>query len=305
MTRFLAQLAGTLHRAVFGNILCLQVAPCRVRCALCPWGRAPHPADARAGMMSFDLFGRIVDKFAAEEVRLRSLWFNLWCEPLLNPDLCRMIRYGRERLSPPSLWVGTSLNHLEDPEALLGAGATRIAVTVSGMTQETYGRNHRGGDIGAVLANLRALAQAKRRLSSPTALWLRYLDLPYNRGEAALARRFCAQNGVVFEHAHAYVTTVDDCLALREGRADLQAAYEGFLDMAAERSRMRELPWPGACWLRDCQFAVTWDGRLLPCCGVFDRKHELGSLFDRPLRDLRRLEPAVCRECARTPVAFR
>ncbi|CAO0821310.1 hypothetical protein DFAR_2230007 [Desulfarculales bacterium] len=63
-------------------------------------------------------------------------------------------------------------------------------VGISGISQKVYGQYHRGGQLGTVLENLRAVAAYKCRhsLSQPFLEW-KFLAFPYSRHQMALARR--------------------------------------------------------------------------------------------------------------------
>jgi hypothetical protein len=134
---------------------------CNLRCPGCLVRRPAWAGDApAAAMMSFDLFEKSVHDFLPFLLKV-----NLYDEgePLLNPEVFRMVRHLRERGVGACMSSNFSLPLSEDRlEALLHCGLEHLIVSVDGATQETYERYRVGGRLDLVLSNLRRLIALQR-----------------------------------------------------------------------------------------------------------------------------------------------
>ena len=194
----------------------IDVSNCNLRCVLCPRGGINGLRNESRGMMEFELFTRIVEKFVSENVRVKYLAFGNWGEPLLNPEISRMVSYAKRKRrflnADGRILISTNLNHLPtDPTEFLESGIDTLRISLSGMTQEVYSKNHVGGNVEQVLCNILELAAAikRRKLNKPD-LHLIYSDLVYNKKDAQLARKFCDEHGLTFCDARMYICTVGD-----------------------------------------------------------------------------------------------
>ena len=178
--------------------LYIDTSHCNLRCVMCPRGGVNGLKNEGMGLMDFELFKGIIDKLVKEKISINGLGFGNSGEPLLNPALPKMIKYAVDTLQPAfmepkgKIKITTNLNHLIDPVGLLGSGVTNIIVSNSGMTQDVYSRNHKGGKIESVLKNIKELADIKKsRNMHDVALEMIFHDLVYNKEDAGQARQFC------------------------------------------------------------------------------------------------------------------
>src|SRR5689334_4667661 len=150
----------------------LQVEPvgqCNLRCRMCPIQfRRDGPPYGPPAFMDFDVFTRLVDQFPdLEELQLQGLG-----EPMMHPRFFDMVAYATGR----GIKVGTNTNLtlLNDRRAELcvTSGLAELHASVDGATAETYERIRVRAKFDRVVANLRRLVEAKRRLGSRTP-WVR------------------------------------------------------------------------------------------------------------------------------------
>jgi len=300
-----ALLAKTDLDFPLGATLCVEISGCNLKCAMCPRGGVHGLVNGRSGLMDAALFGRILAKFREEKIGVAELWFANWGEPLLNPAFPEMARHARACLPDARLTLFTNLTRLPNPEAVAGAGLDVIEVSLSGMTQETYGRNHAGGDLKKVLENLAALGAAKKRLRSPVEIVLKFHDYVYNKSDAAEAAELCRKNGFTFRLNWCYISSVEGCASFQKDRERFSKFYEGFIDLERNQAAARTLKSPRECILKRSMVTVDFDGRLFPCCGVYEEKNLMCSLFDVKIADIPYLAPEICRVCAATPIGWR
>jgi MoaA/NifB/PqqE/SkfB family radical SAM enzyme len=174
-------------------------------------------------------------------------------------------------------------------EALVGAGCARVNVSVDGADEAAYGRMRPGGELGLVLANVRRLAEARRRAGSDRpaiSLWMvgtteNVRSLPslarlarvagadevylqrlafFGRGLATASASVHRSLGgrvleVVREAAEA--CRLEGVRLSGSGRLD-PGRLDEWAARAAEDWRDCERPWTG--------LYVAWDGTVHPCC---------------------------------------
>ncbi|RLE17245.1 MAG: hypothetical protein DRJ08_02240 [Acidobacteria bacterium] len=129
---------------------------CDLNCRICP--SKDETTKARM-LLPFETFRKFVDE-AGDTLLYMILWS--WGEPILNPELARMVRYATDRniLTVTS----TNLNRLSDAQAmeLIQSGLSALIIAVDGTKKESYLAQRRGGDFDRVLKNIRTLVAAKK-----------------------------------------------------------------------------------------------------------------------------------------------
>ena len=70
-----------------------------------------------------------------------------------------------------------------------------FVVTISGINEDIYNINHKGGNINNVLQNLKIISESEKR----NLVILRLLHFDYNEGEVFEARRLAQQLGMTFQ----------------------------------------------------------------------------------------------------------
>ncbi|MBW8865923.1 MAG: radical SAM protein [Acidobacteria bacterium] len=174
-------------------------AACNISCnqACC----APETGITRtrqAGMLDFDLFRRVVDEVGASLVRID--FFN-YGEAFLHKRAVEMCEYIKSRF--PHIYLYTSTNGLALTEAqarrLVHSGIDEVTFSIDGATPESYAKYRQRGRFEVAVANLRAMADEKRRSGRdvPFLNW-RYILFVWNDSdeEMMLARRLAADIGV-------------------------------------------------------------------------------------------------------------
>src|SRR5262249_5516410 len=100
---------------------------------------------------------------------------------------------------PCEISTTLSLRHVDNLEETLLAGLTRMTVSVSGATQETYEINHIGGTLTYVYDNLERVRRIINQHSLQTVVNVRFIQFDYNAGEIEDVRRFAERMGFAFE----------------------------------------------------------------------------------------------------------
>lgn len=167
---------------------------CNLDCPFCPTATGVYYNDEK--MMNLERYSNIFDKIKDYAL---YIYLHKHGEATLNKDLLKIIQLTSSYKSIYTLF-STNLNTItynrEKADALVGSGISEIIASIDGASEETYGRYRRGGTLARALSNLRALAEAKARLSSKTPkLHWQFLINSFNEHELDRAREMAAEHG--------------------------------------------------------------------------------------------------------------
>ena len=182
-----------------GRMFIECTAACNISCtqACC----APETGITRtrqAGMLDFDLFRRVIDEVGPSLGRID--FFN-YGEAFLHKRAVEMCEYIKSNF--PHIYLYTSTNGLAFTEAqarrLVHSGIDEVTFSIDGATQASYEKYRQRGKFDVAIANLRAMADEKRRSGAdvPFLNW-RYILFRWNDSdeEMNLARRIASDIGV-------------------------------------------------------------------------------------------------------------
>lgn len=132
---------------------------CNLRCKMCLVSYRP-PMNRAKGSMSFDMFKRLVDDLPQlEKITLQGLG-----EPLLAPDLLRMVEYAAARDIRMGFNTNATLLTRAIAERLIQAGLCWLHVSLDGATPATYEGIRDRSHFERVYRNVAALVAAKQAL---------------------------------------------------------------------------------------------------------------------------------------------
>jgi len=173
-------------------------AACNISCAeACCAPETGITRTRQAGMLDFELFRRVVDEAGPSLVRID--FFN-YGEAFLHKRAVEMCEYIKARFPQVYLYTSTNGLALSEPQArrLARSGIDEVTFSIDGATPESYARYRRRGRFDVALANLRAMADEKRRagLDVPFLNW-RYILFRWNDSDEEMreARRLAADCG--------------------------------------------------------------------------------------------------------------
>jgi MoaA/NifB/PqqE/SkfB family radical SAM enzyme len=164
-------------------------AACNISCfqACC----APETGITRtrqAGMLDVDLFTRVMDEAGPSLGRVD--FFN-YGEAFLHKRAVEMCEYVKARF--PHIYLYTSTNGLalneESARRLVHSGIDEVTFSIDGASQATYERYRQRGRFDVAIANLRAMADEKRKAGRdvPVLNW-RYILFTWNDSDEEMQR---------------------------------------------------------------------------------------------------------------------
>lgn len=142
---------------------------CNLACNFCPCGGAHKELwqdNKKVGMMSYELFRKIIDDVARFPRKLKTLRLYKEGEPLVNPRFPDMVRYAKEREIADKIDTtsnGILLKH-DLALAIIDAGLDRINISIEALSKEEY-FNICGAkiDFDEFLENLKFLYENKKQ----------------------------------------------------------------------------------------------------------------------------------------------
>ncbi|MEO0588397.1 MAG: radical SAM protein, partial [Planctomycetota bacterium] len=286
---------------------------CNTKCQLCPTGIGLQGRPK--GKMTFEQYQSLVDRMAWH---VRDLDLSMWGDPLIVPDIYRMIRYAHDK----GVWTYISSNlhafKIEIPKSLLDKGETKDQATqlvesgldlmtcsLHGATQETYAIYQPGKKLDDSLAKIRHILATRDRLGSATPqVQLNFVVTRYNEHEIDDFQKLADDLGckAVFSTASFNARLQDkdrnlvslglsDDLAQKKVQAHVekwmpQKRLDYVLEPYIKMARDGVMPGPEYNGKKEfnCswpwrQSVINWDGNVVMCCGNFDPAEDIGNVF--------------------------
>lgn len=276
---------------------------CNTKCQLCPTGIGLKSRPK--GKMSFDQYKRLIDSLKRYLV---ALDLSMWGDPLIVPEIYDMIRYAHDR----GVWTYISSNlHAFKPDkhqaqTLIRSGLDMLTCSLHGASQETFAIYQPGKQFDDALAKVRHIIETRDRLKSATPfIQLNFVVTRHNEHEKDAFQALADELGckAVFSSPalntrflgydnNLHTLDLAPDILEKKIRAHLQEwlpkdvrhvlePYQQMLggsyrDDAFNGKKIMNCSWP---WR---QSVINWDGQVVTCCGSFDSREDMGSVFEQP-----------------------
>ena len=236
----------------------LDVEPtnaCNLRCPFCATTHNRY----RKGFMKEETWRMILDEGGRND--LYSLKFTYRGEPLLHPDLARMVRYAKE-CGIMDVYFNTNALLLTGARIreLIDAGLDRISISFEGYEKGTYEKYRVGSRFETVVGNIRRLKEIKRELGA---------QRPLVRIQTVLVPEL---TGHEKEYAEFWGPLVDEVAYLDMKNEEGNPDHRGTIDR-----------W--ACPMLWQRMTITWDGIILPCVHDIYEWMSFGNITEVSLRE--------------------
>lgn len=243
---------------------------CDLRCPECAIGGGMIRRDKR--MMSFEQFRIIADKIRPYA---RYVYLHMWGEPLLNPDIFRMISYTAQFARTNISTNGMSLTR-DKAEALISSGISEVIVSIDGVSQEVYEQYRVGGDVRKTFESLEILAETNLRHGGRVAISPQFVVFRHNQQEMEEFSRRCTALGLQASFKAPYLRN-----GSRFSYSDFPEFHRPqFDDVALLRTAMRECQNPREV------FTVLADGSVVICCHDYEGVTCFGNIFRQEVMEI-------------------
>lgn len=238
------------------NILIIESTNfCNLKCKMCP----RRFMKREVGMMSFDLFKKIIDEGSC----LEFVWMHLFGEALFNKNLVQMIEYAKEKGVKVGLSTNSKLLTQNNFDGLLLSGLDILIVNLYDDKQqdgeitvrdvdeiEGFLENKAESDTKIVVQKIKACVEPN--LNEMIDRWGRFSNvIPYVKG------------------FHSWADQIEE---ITEVGIDVVEKDE------SGEERLCLEPWRG--------FAVYWNGDCALCCNDYDGKVTVGNVNEESIDDV-------------------
>jgi MoaA/NifB/PqqE/SkfB family radical SAM enzyme len=234
---------------------------CNAKCVFCPRDEMHR----RQGVMSWDLFRKIVDECA--ELGITHVRVHNYGEPFIDRRLVDKVRYAKQKgIQEVGMISNGSLITDAVARGMIEAGLDAINISVDASGKEVFESTRLGLKYDKVIANIERLVRIRAESG---------------RRRPKLILSFVRQNNSVDEQAF-----------IEHWRAIADKIHITDLhNWAGTLNRESDVNYP--CYRPWLTFTVLWDGRVSLCCADFDGRHILGDLNSSTIKDIWNAEPYV------------
>jgi radical SAM protein with 4Fe4S-binding SPASM domain len=253
---------------------------CNLRCPLCPTGY--HGLERPQAVMSLESFNTILGKIRpyAIEVILHN-----WGEPFLNPEILPIIRSAKSAGIGTTISSNLNLVHRGDDflREVVESGLDHLTVSLDGTTQEVYETYRKGGELEAVLHNMRVLLEhrAAVRSRTPVLEW-QFLVMKHNEHQIADVRRMAREMGVDQVRLTSPGMPFDKLTNVRLADQWISENPE-YRHYHPEKIFNQGYLYAERCFYLYRAMTINPKGEVSPCCAVFHGKWDFGNLLDSSL----------------------
>lgn len=253
------------------------LSTCNAKCVFCPY---PHTSKITSqGKMEWETFKRIVDESVGFP-DLKNLVPMLQNEPFLDKDICKAVRYVKEK-SKGRLIVNLSTNAYVVPDGLIkdliDAGLDYLAISLNAFYKDTYEALLPGFKFERVMDNIDKILSynnGKMKIS------VRFLKTKQNEDEISEALKYWHGRGVRTEvvtilHNRGGAIDVEDLKPKTVGttlRESLRDKYVSFFS--------------NCCAFPFRQMYILYNGDVIMCGNDWLRNPVLGNVNKDSLKNI-------------------
>jgi molybdenum cofactor biosynthesis enzyme MoaA len=209
------------HRKKFVSLHIEPSSQCNLFCSacICATERLSDNPPPRKNL-SLSTFSKMLNEFAQSKLRIDSIAFVGFGEPLFNSDLPEMAKLSRYLFPKALIYVDTNCNFgTRRAREIANCGLSKIRLSLDGVTQQAYVEYRRSGNFDKAFEFAKTLAEEVRKTRSPTKLIWKYILFRHNdtNDEIIKAIELAAQIGVeiVFDATYGDLASKRDMNEIR------------------------------------------------------------------------------------------
>ena len=236
---------------------------CNLHCSMCP-----RELNRPFGYMDISLFHKVIDESILYGKRL-IITINKDGEPLLHPELPRMIKYAKDKKAAYKINFYTNGILLTEEKSLdlIKSGLDTIHISIDAFTNETYRKIKNSQKFETVEENVKRFVELKKKLHSKTPLVIaKIIHTPDTKDEISLFANKWKRIADFIEigEYHTWNGTLNDTSLSEQPEA---------------KQRIKRYP----CTFLWYNPVILWDGRVTTCCVDYQGKGILGDLKEETL----------------------
>ncbi len=241
---------------------------CVLHCPLCNTGRGDK--GQTKGVMKFTDFKKVFDWI---KDRVFFVWLYNWGEPLLCPDLFKIVDYCHKNRVGVKLHSNFNYYNEEILINLVKYKVDYLSLSIDGFSQEKYQFYRRGGDIQKALKGIKTIQKYKKKYHCryPILVW-QYLINRQNQDEVALAKSFAKRNKIDIFEARPLMLYTD--IEAKYQKKDYQEYLAG---TGVSEPEVRNFRFGFPCRFLWCSLAFNPNLSYSPCPAIYKDKHAYGK----------------------------
>jgi radical SAM protein with 4Fe4S-binding SPASM domain len=238
---------------------------CNAACTMCPYPKMMR----RKGIMSFELFKKIIDEYSTSST-LRRVQMNNIGEPLLDSLLIKKVKYAKGKgIDQIFCFSNASLLDKKTSEDLIDAGLDYMIISTDGTNRESYEKIRKNLKFNDVIENVRnfLIIREKNRANKPKI----ELHITISNENRLEEKKFVKSmrglaDYVSITHAHNWA-----------GQQETKS-----VDLIQKNKKTNLAP----CSNLWSELTILWDGRVALCCLDYEGKIILGDIKEESLKNI-------------------
>ena len=247
---------------------------CNLSCEMCPSGKGLLKRPR--GTADMDLYRKFITE---NRETLIDIILHFQGEPLMYKQLGEMIAFARQN----RIYTMFSTNGqllAQNIDIIRNARPDRIIVSLDGLSDETYTKYRVGGKVQNVLNGLEKLSQLPA--NERPFIELQFLVFSHNEHEIPDLQKLKKKyhiDKITLKSAQIYENSQVDFLPDNKNFSRYEVSESGSFRLKnGIKNQCKRLIFGTV---------VCFDGRVVPCCFDKDADHELGSIANQSLHEIR------------------
>lgn len=272
-----------LYSSIFKNIRVSNMpiyamlessSQCNFSCKMC-W-RTLYKVNRAECNMPYDNFRNIIDK-VGDYLIFVALWN--YGEPLLNPDLARMVEYCSAKGIITVLSTNGSLLNREKSLALFNCGLKYLIICIDGISEDVYQKYRAADKLSEVENNLRWACGIKKKTKSKfPVIELQFIVMKENEHQVKDFLTLARSWGVDRVSLKRFSALRDSGLPGGFLPQNNDYVLDCYKKTGYVPKDFCSVPWQG--------LVINSDGGVVPCCSDYFSNQKLGNISEEDVSQI-------------------
>jgi len=221
------------------------------------------------GSMDFSLFKEIIDQ-ATSWNPIPMVSISGHGEPLIHPEIGKMVKYSAERCKTEIITNATILTE-KKARAILEAEPYQISISFDAPSKEVYEQIRRGANYERTVKNIKRLLELKQELKSRTICSVSIIKEPLTEGKIDDFIKWCATLPFDYVRINELLNVFGDSdLAMQATNIPKNMPVEDY----------------PVCYGAWSHLLVCWNGSLVPCLLDYAHRFVIGNAHNDTIMNI-------------------